>query len=83
MTPIVDGLEEQYHGRVAFQRIDANRGDGPAIIRQHNILGHPTILIVDHRGKEVNRLLGPQPAEDIEAILQQVLISSEADPNGR
>lgn len=76
MTPIVDGLEEQYQGRVAFRRIDANRGDGPAIIRQHNILGHPTILIVDQAGKEINRLLGPQSAEDIEVILQQILISS-------
>ena len=76
MTPIVDGLEEQYQGRIAFQRIDANREDGPAIIRDHNILGHPAILIVDQAGQEVKRLLGPQPAEALEALLQQTLTAT-------
>ncbi len=31
MTPIVDGLEQTYHGHLVFKRIDANEGDGPAV----------------------------------------------------
>ncbi len=76
MTPIVDGLEEHYQGQIAFQRIDANRGDGPAIIRDYNILGHPTILIVDQAGKEINRSLGPQSAAALEALLEQTLTAT-------
>jgi len=77
MTPIVDGLEAAYQGRVTFQRIDADRGAGPTIIREYHILGHPTILIINQEGKEVNRLVGPQSAEDLDEILQQVLASSD------
>lgn len=73
MTPIVDGLEEQYQGQIAFQRIDANRGDGPKIVREYNILGHPTILLIDQRGDEKNRLVGPQTAENLEILLEQLL----------
>ena len=77
MAPIVDGLEEQYRGQITFQRIDANRGDGPKLIREHNILGHPATLIIDQAGQETHRLLGPQPEEDLDQILQQVLTASE------
>ena len=76
MTPIVDGLEKQYQGRIAFQRINADRGPGPQIIRQYNILGHPTVLLLDQAGKEIKRLLGPQSAEDLEVLLEQTLASS-------
>lgn len=76
MTPIVDGLEEQYQGRVAFQRVAANHGDGPEIIRDYNILGHPTTLLLDGAGQEVNRLLGPQSRETLETLLEQLLASA-------
>lgn len=73
MTPIVDGLETQYAGQIAFQRINANEGDGPAIMRAYQVQGHPTILIVDRQGREVKRFIGPQSSEQIAEGLQQVL----------
>lgn len=70
--PIVDGLETQYAGQIAFQRINANEGDGPAIMRAYQVQGHPTILIVDRQGREVKRFIGPQSSEQIAEGLQQV-----------
>ena len=32
MKPIVDGLESQYGDQVVFRRINANEGDGPAVM---------------------------------------------------
>jgi thioredoxin-like negative regulator of GroEL len=73
MTPIVDGLEHQYGGQIAVQRINADYGDGPAIMREYRILGHPALLIFNSQQQEVHRLVGPQPAYDIQILLQEVL----------
>jgi thioredoxin-like negative regulator of GroEL len=73
MTPIVDGLEQEYGGQIVVQRINAEQGDGPAIMREYRILGHPTLLIFDSQGQEVQRLMGPQSAQGLEVLLQDVL----------
>lgn len=78
MTPIVDGLEAQYGNQVAFQRINANSGEGPVIMRAYRIQGHPTLLLLDRNGREVNRLIGPQPAETVAGALQHLLTSTAA-----
>jgi thioredoxin-like negative regulator of GroEL len=76
MTPIVDGLEEQYQGQIAVRRIDASRDDGPKIVREYNILGHPAIILFDQHGNEQSRLLGPQKQEEIASLLEQLLDST-------
>ncbi len=73
MSPIVDGLEQEYGGQIAVQRINATEGDGPAIMRQYKLLGHPTLLIFDSQQQEIHRLIGPQPVHDVEILLQEVL----------
>jgi thioredoxin-like negative regulator of GroEL len=73
MTPIVDGLAEKYQAEVVTKRINANEGEGPGIMRAYEVRGHPTVLIFDRQGQEVARFTGPQPAETIEKLLQQVL----------
>jgi hypothetical protein len=69
----VDGLEQQYGEEIVFKSINANVGDGPSIMRDYRILGHPTLLIFDQDRQEVERLIGPQPSQTIEEILTQVI----------
>ncbi len=76
MKPIVDGLETQFGDQLAFQRINANEGDGPAIMRAYRIQGHPTILLIDPQGQEVSRFIGPQSAEQLAEALQQALAAA-------
>lgn len=73
MAPIVDRLAEKYGDQLVVKRLDANEGEGPAIMRAYQIPGHPTILIFNREGQEVHRLAGPQPMEAIEAVLQKEL----------
>lgn len=73
MAPIVDGIEEQYGEQIVFKRINADVDDGPAIVRAYRIPGHPTTLIFDKEGNEVQRWLGPQPIDVVEQIVQQIL----------
>lgn len=76
MAPIVDGLEEQYGRQMAIRRINAGTGDGPAIMRDYRIPGHPTILLFDHRGNEIQRLAGPQTAETVANFIEDILAKS-------
>jgi thioredoxin-like negative regulator of GroEL len=78
VAPIVDGLEEQYGDQVAVKRINADLGQGPAVMKEYRILGHPTLLVFDQTGREVDRLLGPQPADQVEELLQQTLTGSSS-----
>ncbi len=72
MTPIVDGLEDEYKAEVAFKRVNAVEGDGPAIMRGYRIQGHPTILIFDDEGQETQRIIGPQSVEIVTGALQDI-----------
>jgi len=73
MKPIVDGIEEKYGAEIVVKRINANQGTGPEIMRTHRILGHPTTLIFDRHGQEIERFIGPQPAATIETTLHPLL----------
>ena len=73
MAPIVDGLEQKYGEQMAVQRLDANTADGQAVMRAYRILGHPTLLLFDRSGQEVERFIGPQTVETIETALQELL----------
>lgn len=54
-APIVDGLEKEFQGRVAVQRIDAN-ADPRA--REFGINAVPTFIFLDSTGKEIERQEG-------------------------
>lgn len=73
MKPIVDGIEQQYADKLVFKRINADEGDGPAIMRQYRVLGHPTVLLFDQNGQETERIIGPQPTEKVAAALDKLL----------
>ncbi len=73
MTPIVDGIEEQYGEQIVFKRVNADVDDGPTIVQAYHIPGHPTTILFDKEGNEVQRLLGPQPTEVVEQALKKIL----------
>ena len=73
MVPIVDGLEQTYNDAVAFKRVNAFEGDGPAIMEAYRIPGHPVTLIFDAEGHERQRFIGPQPMDVIAVALDKLL----------
>ncbi len=73
MAPIVDGLEQQVGDKVAFKRINAVEGNGPAIMQAYRLPGHPVTLIFNADGRETQRFIGPQPLEVVAAELNKLL----------
>jgi hypothetical protein len=73
MAPIVDGIEATFSPQLVVKRINANVGDGPAIMRAYRIPGHPTTLIFNADGREEQRYIGPQSEEVVVEAVTRVL----------
>lgn len=59
MRPIVDGLQEQYDGKVSFVYLNAFDGaEGEAAFRALSLLGHPSYVIFTADGVERFRKVG-------------------------
>ena len=58
MAPVVDGLAQQYQGKVSVRKIDANNDPSAQSL---NIQGVPTYVFIDATGKVVERQLGGNP----------------------
>ena len=69
MTPIVDGLEEEFSGQVSVTRLDAAQPDNAKLQSQYGLRGHPTFAILDSSGQISELLFGPQE----EAVLHQAM----------
>ncbi|MBN1633440.1 MAG: thioredoxin fold domain-containing protein [Ignavibacteria bacterium] len=39
-------------------KIDAEKGEGPELVKKYNVKGYPTIVFVDPEGKEIDRIVG-------------------------
>ena len=74
MTPIVNGLEEQYDGEVVFLRLNArDNGDGARAFQAVRLPGHPSFLLLRTNGVEVWRGFGVVDAATIEVVIQSIL----------
>jgi thioredoxin 1 len=70
MTPIIEGLAEEYEGRVKVMKcnVDAN----PVTPAKFGIRGIPTLLLFSN-GEVVDRITGAVPKTAVENSLKKVL----------
>ena len=68
---IVDGLEEEFLGRAAFVKLDANQQKNADLQRAYDVIGHPAFAILDGQDRVVQRYFGPQTEE----ILRQSIVA--------
>ena len=50
---------------------DAEQGEGKSVARRYNVVIFPTLLVMDRRGKELDRLTGHLPRQELTRWLQQ------------
>ena len=60
MMPIVDGLEEEFKGKVAVSRLNAAEPENARLQTRYGVRGHPSFVFLDGRGRIVVSFLGPQ-----------------------
>lgn len=73
MTPIVNGLEAEFAGKVAVIRLNAA---DPRVVAQqaaYNVRGHPSFVLLDAQAQPQHRFLGPQAIETLRAAMSTAL----------
>ena len=70
MVPIVNGLEEEFTGRVAVYRLDAEIPENAALQASYGVRGHPSLVVLDADNRVHERFFGTPPVAALQAALQ-------------
>jgi hypothetical protein len=73
MQPIVNGLEQQYGARLAFESRDATAAANQASMRAYGLRGHPSYAIVDQSGQVRWSASGSLPEAALRQKVEQIL----------
>ena len=73
MTPIVDGLEEEFDTEITVLRLNAAEPDNVELQQGFGLRGHPAFAILDENGRTTQTFFGPQSEETLRAALTAVV----------
>jgi thioredoxin-like negative regulator of GroEL len=76
MTPIVNGLENDFAGRAEVLHLDANEAGNASLQQQFGLRGHPTFVVLDENGQAVQTFIGPQTGTVLSEALAAVTASA-------
>jgi len=68
--PIVDGLENEFQGRLQVIRVDVQTSFGRDLARDYRTFT-PTFVFFDHQGIEIWRTVGSLDAEQVRQSLEK------------
>ena len=74
MSAYVEFLATDFAGQVLVAALDVE--ENPAIAERYGILGLPTLLVLQ-QGKEIDRIVGVAPYEDIKERIEQLFVTRE------
>ena len=67
LAPVVDGLSEEFAGRVTFFNADAE--ENPEVSRKFKVMGIPYLLLFK-KGEVVDRKVGVHSAEELKSWIE-------------
>lgn len=70
IAPVVEELAQTYQGKVKIGKLNVD--DHPAVAAQYRVMNIPTLLLFKG-GKEVDRIIGAQPKEELVRRINTVL----------
>jgi hypothetical protein len=72
MAPIVDGLEEEFNGRVTVSRLDAAQPANAELESHYGLRGHPAFAVLDAQNQVHQLFFGPQAEETLRQAMAAV-----------
>ncbi len=70
LAPIIHALADKYQGKLSVGLLDAD--EYPQYVQQFGVMGLPTLILFQN-GQAIQRMVGYQPRERIEAQLAAYL----------
>jgi len=74
LTPILENLEKEYEGRVAFAKINVD--DAPLLAKKFGINPIPTVMLFKG-GKPISEFVGARPEPVIKEWLENLLKNND------
>ncbi len=70
IAPILEGLAEEYHGKIKFVKVDTEENfETPS---SYGVLSLPTLLVFKE-GQQIERITGARPKGDLKRSLDKAL----------
>ncbi len=79
MTPVVNGLQSQFEGQVAFTILNAAFGEGKDAFEAYKLPGHPSYVLLNPSGEVMWRAFGPQTDSSLESAIGDALATSNSN----
>ena len=73
MTPIVNGLEEEFAGQVAVVSLNAAEVANEELMQSYGLRGHPSFAVLDENGRVSQTYFGPQEQETLRIAISNML----------
>jgi thioredoxin-like negative regulator of GroEL len=73
MTPIVNGLADEFEGQIGVQQLNAAEQSNVQLQSQFGLRGHPSFVILDADGRATQTFLGPQTEGTLRQAIMQVI----------
>ena len=69
--PIVDGIEEEYRGKLTMIRINVQEAGFQPLLARYNFQFTPTFILFDSGGREVLRSVGSINPEELRRAFEE------------
>lgn len=74
MTPIVNGLADDYADTLNVYRLNAAESDVLVLQQQYGVRGHPSFALLDSEGVVIQRFLGPQDEQLLRVAVETLFV---------
>ena len=73
MTPIVNGLEEEFSEQIVVRQLNAEEVENAQLMQEYSLRGHPSFAIVAEDDRLTQTFIGPQTEESLRKAILAVL----------
>ncbi|GJM41510.1 MAG: hypothetical protein DHS20C20_17920 [Ardenticatenaceae bacterium] len=73
MTPIVNGLEEEFSGQLTVLRLNAAEAENAQLMQEYGLRGHPSFAVVAEDGNLSQTFSGSQSEEQLRQVIQNII----------
>ncbi len=73
MTPIVNGLEEEFSGQLTVRQLNAEEVENAQLMQEYGLRGHPSFAILAEDGRLTQTFFGPQTEESLRRVILDIL----------
>ncbi|GJM41651.1 MAG: hypothetical protein DHS20C20_19330 [Ardenticatenaceae bacterium] len=72
MTPIVNGLEEEFAGQLTVLQLNAAESENEQLMQDYGLRGHPSFAILGEDGRLAQTFFGPQTEENLRRAILDI-----------